>query len=120
MGESRRAEAQMSTSQRIEDPSLARLREAHEPLLAAPVDADRKIALVKLRDAVHVAGKESRSLIAGERGAPRDATQPAGQCILHRVLGGIQVETLDGKDCLYVPDGNIVMVKYAPRAPSAA
>lgn len=80
----------------------------------------RKIALVKLRDAVHVAGKESRSLIAGERGAPRDATQPAGQCILHRVPGGIQVETLDGKDSLYIPDSNIVMVKYAPRAPSAA
>jgi hypothetical protein len=80
----------------------------------------RAISLVKLRDAVHVAGKESRSLLAGERGAPRDATQPAGQCVLKRVPGGIEVETLDGKDCLYIPDSNIVMVKYARSAPSVA
>lgn len=108
MGESRRR----AEVQSIQDAAAA--------TVLAGDRIERKISLVKLRDAVHVAGKESRSLIAGERGAPRDATQPAGQCILHRVPGGVEVETLDGKDMLYIPDSNIVMVKYAPRAPSAA
>lgn len=115
MGESqRRAEAQS-----VQDAAAAEVL-GRSVSSEKPWPETRKIALVKLRDAVLVAGNESRSLIAGERGAARDATQPSGQCLIRRVLGGVEVETLDGTTGMYIPDSNIVMVKYAPRAPSAA